>query len=48
MGKYGRKRVERELAWSHQVPILLAAYDALWPESAEQKLKGGTSLRPAR
>jgi glycosyltransferase involved in cell wall biosynthesis len=48
MGKYGRKRVERALAWSHQAPILLAAYDALWPESAEQKLKGGTSLRPAR
>ena len=30
MGEAGRRRVERELAWSHEVPRLLAAYDALW------------------
>ena len=30
MGALGRARVERELAWRHQAPRLLAAYDALW------------------
>jgi glycosyltransferase involved in cell wall biosynthesis len=29
MGQYGRQRVESALAWSHQAPKLLAAYDAL-------------------
>jgi glycosyltransferase involved in cell wall biosynthesis len=27
MGKAGRARVEADLAWHHQVPRLLAAYD---------------------
>ena len=30
MGAFGRRRVENELAWSYEVPKLLAAYDALW------------------
>jgi glycosyltransferase involved in cell wall biosynthesis len=30
MGAYGRRRVERELAWRHEAPKLLAAYEALW------------------
>ncbi|MGH7782548.1 MAG: glycosyltransferase family 4 protein, partial [Candidatus Binatia bacterium] len=30
MGRYGRDRVERQLAWKHQAPRLLAAYDRLW------------------
>ena len=30
MGRYGRKRVEDELAWKHEAPKLLAAYEALW------------------
>ena len=30
MGAYGRARVENELEWRHEVPRLLAAYDALW------------------
>ena len=30
MGEYGRRRVERELAWQHEAPKLLAAYAALW------------------
>jgi glycosyltransferase involved in cell wall biosynthesis len=47
MGQYGRKRVERALAWSHQAPILLAAYDALWPEGAEQRLGGRALQRSA-
>jgi glycosyltransferase involved in cell wall biosynthesis len=37
MGKYGRRRVEHELAWTHQAPKLLAAYEALW---------GGAALSP--
>jgi glycosyltransferase involved in cell wall biosynthesis len=30
MGELGRDRVERQLAWDHEVPKLLAAYDALF------------------
>jgi glycosyltransferase involved in cell wall biosynthesis len=30
MGQYGRSRIENELEWSHEVPKLLAAYDALF------------------
>jgi len=30
MGAIGRQRVEDELAWTHEVPKLLAAYEALW------------------
>jgi glycosyltransferase involved in cell wall biosynthesis len=29
MGAFGRKRVIEELEWQHEVPKLLAAYDAL-------------------
>ena len=30
MGRFGRERVERQLAWQYEVPRLLAAYDALF------------------
>jgi glycosyltransferase involved in cell wall biosynthesis len=30
MGAFGRRRVEQELEWRHEVPKLMAAYDALW------------------
>ena len=30
MGEYGRRRVVEELEWRHEVPNLLAAYEALW------------------
>jgi len=30
MGEFGRRRVENELEWRHEVPKLLAAYAALW------------------
>lgn len=30
MGQLGRERVERELAWSHQIPQLIAAYRRLF------------------
>jgi glycosyltransferase involved in cell wall biosynthesis len=34
MGGYGRKRVEHRLAWKHQAPRLLAAYNRLWSKEA--------------
>ena len=36
MGEIGRARVRNVLAWEHEVPKLLAAYDALQPELAEK------------
>ena len=30
MGKFGRERVVNDLAWWHEVPKLLAAYEKLW------------------
>ncbi len=30
MGSFGRERVENELAWHHEAPKLLAAYEHLW------------------
>jgi glycosyltransferase involved in cell wall biosynthesis len=36
MGKFGRQRVESELAWSHEGPKLLAAYDRVFA-TAEAK-----------
>ncbi|MHB1952043.1 MAG: glycosyltransferase family 4 protein [Acidiferrobacteraceae bacterium] len=34
MGAYGRNRVLNELEWRYEAPKLLAAYDALWGETA--------------
>jgi len=34
MGALGRRRVLDELEWRHEVPKLLAAYDALWASSS--------------
>lgn len=34
MGAFGRRRVETTLAWHHQAPKLLAAYDLLWQRTA--------------
>jgi glycosyltransferase involved in cell wall biosynthesis len=31
MGEAGRARVRSVLAWEHSAPVLLAAYDRLWP-----------------
>jgi glycosyltransferase involved in cell wall biosynthesis len=36
MGELGRRRVVEELEWQHEVPKLLAAYDALWARPATQ------------
>ena len=38
MGEFGRRRVENELEWRHEIPKLLAAYEALW---------GGPGVSPA-
>ena len=37
MGEYGRRRVLEELEWRHEVPKLLAAYDALWSRPAPRE-----------
>ncbi|HET7197195.1 MAG TPA: glycosyltransferase family 4 protein [Burkholderiales bacterium] len=34
MGALGRRRVLEKLEWRHEVPKLLAAYDALWADSS--------------
>jgi len=34
MSAFGRHRVQHELAWPHEVPKLLGAYDRLWPAPA--------------
>lgn len=36
MGAIGRERVRNVLAWEHEAPRLLAAYDSLQPEPAEK------------
>jgi glycosyltransferase involved in cell wall biosynthesis len=36
MGEIGRERVRTVLAWEHEVPRLLAAYEALEPKRAEK------------
>jgi hypothetical protein len=33
MGRVGQERVRSVLAWEHSAPVLLAAYDRLWPDS---------------
>jgi len=38
MGELGRRRVMEELEWQHEVPKLLAAYDALWVRAPIQDL----------
>jgi glycosyltransferase involved in cell wall biosynthesis len=46
MGEFGRQRVEAQLEWSHQVPRLLAAYDALWRDDPGAVSVGaGTRVR---
>jgi glycosyltransferase involved in cell wall biosynthesis len=30
MGQYGRRRIEGELEWRHEIPKLIAAYETLW------------------
>jgi glycosyltransferase involved in cell wall biosynthesis len=39
MGRRGRERVERELAWRHQAPRYLRVYEALIPSAAKRPSK---------
>jgi glycosyltransferase involved in cell wall biosynthesis len=43
MGEYGRRRVLEELSWDYEIPKLIAAYNALYPET-KGELKGSRSL----
>ena len=45
MGAFGRRRVMEELEWRHEVPKLLAAYEALWADGTARPLIRDT-LRP--
>ncbi len=40
MGAFARRRIENELAWSHEAPKLLAAYEALWARTTVSKSTG--------
>ena len=46
MGAFGRRRVENELAWHHQAPNLLAAYDLLWQRTAAAARRGHRRASP--
>jgi glycosyltransferase involved in cell wall biosynthesis len=53
MGSLGRSRIEGELSWQHQVPKLLAAYDAVFDETGGGQragIDGGTptNVEPLR
>ncbi|MEO8165482.1 MAG: hypothetical protein ABI619_08795, partial [Betaproteobacteria bacterium] len=47
MGDYGRKRVERELEWGHEVPKLLSAYERLWSGGRSQREAGQPMRLPS-
>ena len=44
MGQAGRARVLNDLAWHHETPRLLAAYEALWPLQEEKAPAGETAI----
>ena len=55
MGQAGRERVGHVLAWEHSAPVLLAAYDRLWPADEGVRSSNGNPgprgrehARPAR
>ena len=39
MGRVGQERVRSVLAWEHSAPVLLAAYDRLWPDSGPRVIE---------
>jgi glycosyltransferase involved in cell wall biosynthesis len=45
MGEFGRQRVEAELEWRHEVPKLLAAYEALWHRPGISPAARGAEVR---
>jgi glycosyltransferase involved in cell wall biosynthesis len=46
MGAFGRRRVEDQLEWRHEVPKLLAAYRALWPATRRAPAMPPAGLLP--
>src|SRR5688572_11684491 len=46
MGAFGRRRVEDQLEWRHEVPKLLAAYRALWPATRRAPAMHPAGLLP--
>ncbi|MGQ0749519.1 MAG: glycosyltransferase family 4 protein [Betaproteobacteria bacterium] len=45
MGQYGRRRVESELEWRHEIPKLIAAYEALWNGPGASQAPGNVIAR---
>ncbi|HEV7715685.1 MAG TPA: glycosyltransferase, partial [Steroidobacteraceae bacterium] len=45
MGQFGRARVASELSWDHEVPRLLAAYDAVFVPDGAQGSRDGRAAR---
>jgi glycosyltransferase involved in cell wall biosynthesis len=45
MGRAGQERVRSVLAWEHSAPVLLAAYDRLWPDGEPRVIE--LDRRPA-
>ncbi|HET7598349.1 MAG TPA: glycosyltransferase family 4 protein [Burkholderiales bacterium] len=45
MGEVGRRRIENELEWRHEVPKLLAAYESLWRAPGVAASGSGVQLR---
>lgn len=47
MGAFGRRRVETELAWNHQIPALLAAYEAALAPRRTADVSSATLEKPS-
>jgi glycosyltransferase involved in cell wall biosynthesis len=47
MGNFGRLRVANELSWDHEVPNLLAAYEAVFETQKNPASSGSGDTRPA-
>jgi len=43
MGDFGRRRVQNELEWRHEVPKLIAAYESLWPAAGVRHREASAS-----
>jgi glycosyltransferase involved in cell wall biosynthesis len=48
MGSAGQDRVRSVLAWEHSAPVLLAAYDRLWPDGAPREIELEPRTAPSR
>ncbi len=47
MGNFGRLRVANELSWDHEVPKLLAAYEAVFETQKKPASSSSEDTRPA-